>query len=104
MRQVGKVVQRGAGVAAKVAEKTLSAIADAFTNFFPSTPLTPAQIEEENKRHEAAANDQESAFAKYARDTEHERTKARQQDEARQKQIEREQYERLERGRGGRER
>ena len=97
------MLAKGGRKAVNLGGAALGIVANALESLFaPPTPKTAAQIEEDNKRHAAAANDHESAFAKYARDTEHERITARQSEEARQKAIEREQHERLERG--GRER
>ncbi len=101
---MGRVGVRAGRKAVMVGGAALHAIASALESLFaPPTPKTAAQIDEERRRHEAAANENESAFAKYARDTEHERARLNREDERR-RGIEREQYERLERERGGRER
>ena len=67
--------------------------------FAPPAPKAGAHIKEEHKRQESAANDQDRALSKYVSDTVHDRTLARQQEETRRREIERDQYERLPRGR-----
>jgi hypothetical protein len=102
--RMGKIGVRAGRKAMMIGGVALHAIASALESLFaPPTPKTPEQIKEEHKHREAAANENESAFAKYARDTEDERIRLREIDAAR-RQVEREQYERLERERGGRER
>lgn len=103
--RAGAVAGRGLGMATKAVEKTLSALADGIASLFaPPTPKGPAQIEEDERRAASAANDHDRVWEQYLRATEHERAKAREQDEARQQQTVREQYERLQRERGGRQR
>ena len=102
-REVGQVARRGIGKGLNIGGAALNVFVKGLESLFaPQQPLTRAQIEEENKRHDAAANDQERAFAHDVRDTEHQRSRGRETEAANQKEIEREQYERL--NRGGRER
>jgi len=103
--RAGAIARRGLGAATRIAEKTLSVLADGIASLFaPPTPKGPAQIADDERRAASAANDHDRAWEQYLRATEHERAKAREQDEARQRETGREQYERLQRERGGRER
>jgi len=86
-------ISRGTHAAAKVAGTGIKVVLDAAASMFeslfaPPAPRTEAQIDEDRKRQESAANDADRAWARYARTEDYERHEERQREATAQRQRE----------------
>lgn len=82
------VAGKGAGAAARVVEKTLSAMADAFASLFTPAPEPSHTANDNRPRQENAAHDAGSAWDRYARTDDYERHEEQQRAAAAQRQQE----------------
>lgn len=88
LHQTTAAAGKGAGAAARVVEKTLSAMADAFASLFTPAPEPGHTVNDNRPSQESAAQDTASAWERYARTDDYERHEERQRATAAQRQQE----------------